>query len=344
MPAFPGDRAQTGRIVVQVDTLDRLLKVLAVRLHAFSVCEVQEGWQLAFPAFEAITIHYVLKGSGAIRVGNGPPYPFATRSVLVVPARQSHVLGELESPQVVRAEDRCSMLGDGLVTFTAGDGSRDTLLLCGAIPATYGDALALFDLLREPMVGDASAGGVHNQTFDLMLAEVIKPGLGTQAMAELLMKQCLLALLRHRMREDAATVPLHAAFRQPRLGRAVLAVIEDPAAPHSVESLAGLAGMSRASFAEHFSRAFQQGPMEFVQKNRLRIGARLLTTTDLPIKVIAQSAGYAGGTPFSRAFRAAYGTDPTTYRGLVADEDREPAPDAPVEDTPPRIRPTPDRA
>ena len=344
MPASPGDRAQTGRIVVQVDTLDRLLKALAVRLHAFSVCEVQEGWQLAFPAFEAITVHYVLKGSGAFRVGNGPPHPFATRSVLVVPARQSHVLGELESPQVVRAEDRCSMLGDGLVTFTAGDGSRDTLLLCGAIPATYGDALALFDLLREPMVGDASAGGVHHQTFDLMLAEVTKPGLGTQAMAELLMKQCLLALLRHRMREDAATVPLHAAFRQPRLGRAVLAVIEDPAAPHSVESLAGLAGMSRASFAEHFSRAFQQGPMEFVQKNRLRIGARLLTTTDLPIKVIAQSAGYAGATPFSRAFRAAYGTDPAAYRGLVADEDREPAPDAPVEDTPPRIRPTPDRA
>ena len=313
-----------------MDTLDRLLKALAVRLHAFSVCEIQQGWQLAFPAFEAITIHYVLKGSGAFRVGNGPPLPFAPRSVIVVPARQSHALGELRSPQVISAEDRCSMLGDGLVTFTAGDGSRDTLLLCGAIPATYGDALALFDLLREPMVGDESTGGIHHQTFDLMLAEVTEPGLGTQAMAELLMKQCLLALLRHRIREDAATIPLRAAFRQTRLGRAALAVIEDPAAPHTVESLASLAGMSRASFAEHFSRAFQQGPMEFVQKNRLRVGARLLATTDLPIKVIAQSAGYAGATPFSRAFRAAYGTDPTAYRGLVAHEERGLASDAPV--------------
>ncbi len=236
------------------------------------------------------------------------------------------------------------MLGDGLVTFTAGDGTRDILLLCGAIPATYGDALALFDLLREPMVGCGSSGGIHYQTFDLMLAEISDPGLGTQAMAELLMKQCLLALLRRRIRDDAAAVPLRAAVQQPRLGRAVLAVIEDPAAPHTVQSLASLAGMSRASFAEHFSRAFQQGPMEFVQKNRLRIGARLLTTTDLPIKVIAQSAGYAGATPFSRAFRAAYGLDPTAYRGLSAHEGRGSATDAPIADRPFHIRLTPDRA
>ena len=186
------------------------------------------------------------------------------------------------------------MLGDGLVTFTGGDGSRDILLLCGAIPATYGDALTLFDLLRQPLEEGASMGGVLHQTFDLMLAEVTNPGLGTQAMAELLMKQCLLALLRHRMRENTAAAPLHAALREPRLGRAVLAVIEDPAAPHTVESLADLAGMSRASFAAHFARALQQGPIEFVQSNRLRVGARLLATTDLPIKVIAQSSGYSG--------------------------------------------------
>ena len=253
-------------------------------------------------------------------MGNGPSLSFAPRSVIVVPARQSHVLGELGSPQIVHAEDRCSMLGDGLVTFTAGDGSRDILLLCGAIPATYGDALALFDLLREPMVGNGSTGDILDQTFDLMLAEVTEPAIGTQAMAELLMKQCLLALLRRRMREDAAGAPSHAAMmQQPRLGRVVLAVIEDPAAPHTVESLAGLAGMSRASFAAHFSRAFQLGPMEFVQQNRLRIGARLLVTTDLPIKVIAQSAGYAGATPFSRAFRTVlrHGSDRVSRSGRL---------------------------
>ena len=299
------------------DTLDRLLTALAVRLHAFSVCEIQRGWRLAFPSFEAITVHYVLKGSGAVCVGNGPWLPFAPQSVIIVPTRQAHVLGEAGlTARTLPAEDHCSLLGDGLVTFTAGDGSRDTLLLCGAIPASYGSALGLFDLLREPMVEGFPESGLIRHAFELMLAEVASPGLGTQAMTEVLMKQCLITLLRQHLLRDGPGSPLVTALHHPRLARAVLAVIEDPAAPHSVESLASCAGMSRASFADHFSRTFQQGPIDFVQKVRLHLAARLLTTTDLPLKVVAQSVGYAGPSPFSRAFRGAYGVDPVGYRSL----------------------------
>lgn len=306
------------------DTLDRLLTALAVHLHAFSVCQVQQGWRLAFSAFEAINIHYVLQGSGAMRVGNGEWLHFGPQSVLIVPARQPHVVGEAGAvAQLCKAEDRCSMLADGLVAFTAGDGSRDILLLCGAISASHGAGLGLFDLWREPVVEDLSSGGRFRQIFGLMMSEVASPGLGTRAMAEALMKQCLIALLRQHLLRDGGS-PLLTALHHPRLARAVVAVIEDPAAPHSVESLALLAGMSRASFAEHFSRAFQQGPMDFVQKVRLRTAARLLATTDLPVKVIAQSVGYAGPAPFSRAFRGVYGADPTAYRGLGDHDEREP--------------------
>ena len=82
--------------------------------------------------------------------------------------------------------------------------------------------------------------------------------------------------------------------------------------------------MSRASFAGHFAQAFQQGPMEFVQRVRLRIAARLLTTTDFPLKVVARSAGYAGPGPFARAFRAMYGTYPSSYRSTGARGARDP--------------------
>ena len=297
--------------------LDRLLTTLAGQLHAFSVCEVQDGWRLAFPPFDAVIVHCVLKGSGGLRVGNGPWHPFAPRSIIVVPPRRAHALGE---PGAVaresHGEEHCSLLGDGLVAFTAGDGSRDTLMVCGTIATPRGSALGLFDLLRDPLVEDLSSSGAHRQVFDLMLAEVASPSLGMQAMTEALMRQCLILLLRrHLPRDDGIGSPLFTALQHPRLARAVVSVLENPAAPHSVESLASRAGMSRASFAEHFSQAFQQGPIEFVQKARLGIAARLLATTDLPVKVIAGSIGYASRSYFSRAFRAAYGTDPSTFRG-----------------------------
>lgn len=305
------------------DALDRLLITLAIRLHACSVCQIQRSWALAYSAFDAITIHFVLSGKGTLRVGTGPVLPFGARSALVVPAHQPHMLGELGAGvQLVRADEHCSMLGDGLVSFTAGDGSRDILMLCGMVSASHNSALGLFDLLREPLIQDFSADPGLSPAFDLMLAEVTKPGLGTQAMTEVLMKQCLIALLRQHLLRDGANSPLFTTLQHPRLARAVLAILDQPAEPHSVGSLADLAGMSRASFAEHFSRAFQQGPIDFVQKVRLRIAERLLTTTDLPLKVIAQTVGYASHPSFTRAFKQIYSAEPMSYRRSTASNAR----------------------
>ena len=313
------------------DVLNRLLTTLATRLHAFSVCGIQEGWRLAFAPLDAVVIHCVLRGTSGLRVGNGPWRPFAPHSILVVPPRRPHALGEPGTPAgEVRGEDHCSLLGDGLVAFTAGDGARDTLLACGTIPAAQGGALGLFNLLRDPVVEDVSSSGVHRQAFGLMLAEVMKRGLGTQAMTGTLMQQCLVSLLRRHLPGDGLDSPFSAALRDPRLMRAVVAVLEDPAAPHSVESLASLAGMGRASFADRFSRAFRQGPIDFVQKVRLSVAARLLATTDLPVKVVAGSVGYASRSHFSRAFQASYGTGPRTFRRGGGDAGRARGPaDAP---------------
>lgn len=55
-------------------------------------------------------------------------------------------------------------------------------------------------------------------------------------------------------------------------------------------------------------------PMEFVDKTRLHHAAELLRSTNVPIKVIAGSIGFASRSHFSRAFRDAYSTDPSTFR------------------------------
>lgn len=305
------------------NVLDRLLTTLAVRLHAFSVCEIQNGWRLRVGPSKATIIHYVLAGTGSVRSGSGPWVPFAPRSVIVVPAHNPHELGEADRPvQEVQAEDHCTLVDDGLVKFTAGD-AADTLLVCGMLSASYAGGLGLFAPLNVPLVEDLSANDVLRQTFDLLFAEIARPSIGTQAMAEALMKQCLILLLRHHVQRAGAGSPIFMPLRDQRLARAIAEILENPAAPHSVESLAGKAGMSRAALAEHFSQAYAQTPMEFVQKVRLRIAARLLTTTDLPIKVISNSIGYTSRSSFSRAFRAAYDLDPKTFRSGGGREERE---------------------
>jgi len=294
-------------------TLDQLLATIDVDPHAFSVCRIQTGWRMTFPAFDTVTVHFVLCGSGHLQVGASPPVPFSPSSVLIIPTQENHWVGEAGSQAHVRAAaDRCTLLGDGLVEFTAGSGANDTLMLCGALPAPYQGGLGFFDLLRTPVAGDMVAGVIPPSVFDAMANEIACAGFGTLAMCQALMKQGLIALLRSRRERDTeleGDTMLH-----PRLSKALAAIIESPAGAHTVDSLASLSGMSRASFSDHFSRAFGQGPIDFVQKARLRVGARLLRTTDLPIKVIAQIAGYAGPRPFSRAFQLTYGRGPADYR------------------------------
>ncbi|WP_174291587.1 AraC family transcriptional regulator [Sphingomonas bacterium] len=316
-------------------TLDQLLTTIDVDPHAFSVCRIQTGWRMTFPAFDAVTVHFVLRGSGQFQVGASPPIAFSPSSVLIIPIREPHWVGEGGEAHVREAADRCALLGDGLVEFTAGSGADDTLMLCGALAPPYQGGFGFFDLLRAPSAGDTVSGVIPASVFDAMAHEIAHAGFGTQAMCQALMKQGLIALLRNRRKQDAdlrgGTMP------HPRLSKAVAAIIGNPAAAHTVDSLASLAGMSRASFSDHFSRAFGQGPIDFVQKARLRIAARLLRTTDLPIKVIAQSAGYAGPRPFSRAFQAVYQRGPADYRAfatgdavkLSADVDPAQVPDRP---------------
>jgi AraC-like DNA-binding protein len=309
------------------DVLDRFLITLAVRLHAFAVCEIKQGWRLVFDPMDAITIHYVLAGAGTVRIGTGISVPFSSRNIIIVPARTSQSLGEAVAViGEAKADERCTLLDGGLVQFTAGDGSRDTLVICGTISAAYGGALGLFEYLGEPVVEDVSKSNIIRHAFESLLAEIAEPGIGTQAMAEALMKQCLILVLRQHLGRETMTSPLFAALQDPRLARAVTAVLEKPAAPHTVESLATEAGMSRSTFADQFSQVFDQSPIEFVQRVRLRLGAHLLTTTALPIKIIANSIGYESRSYFSRAFRAAYGSDPKTYRALGGLAEEEPQP------------------
>ncbi len=71
---------------------------------------------------------------------------------------------------------------------------------------------------------------------------------------------------------------------------------------------------ARASYAEHFKKAFDRTPMDFLKGVRLRRAAHLLTATDLPVKAIAARIGFDSRSYFSRAFKDFTGVDPAGFR------------------------------
>jgi transcriptional regulator GlxA family with amidase domain len=181
----------------------------------------------------------------------------------------------------------------------------------------------LFDHLREPLVIDVADDTSFRAPFRQLLDELAAPRAGTRVLAELLMKQCLISLLRRQgEKADDGFAPWVAAVGNPELGRTIAAITDKPEADHTLQSLADVAGMSRATFAEHFRKTFGRTPMGFVQEVRLRRAARFLSATDMPVKAIAFRVGYSSRSHFSRAFKSMMGADPASYRsGATAGAD-----------------------
>jgi AraC family transcriptional regulator, activator of mtrCDE len=304
--------------------VDELLASLDVEVRTFSVCKVENGWALALDADHVPVIHYGLNGSGKACFENGSMLVIEPHDFLLVPPRQPHRIetegGELK---VVPAAENCVLLADALLEFRAGS-EPDLVMICGKIEAKYAGAVGLFDRLDQPVAVRLKRTDPLRQAFEAMLAELACPTIGTRALADALLKQCLVLLVR-RIAAGHGTPAWLLGIVDSRLAAVVTTVMENPGANHTLKSLAEQAGMSRSGFALRFALAFGTTPMEFVKGVRLRYAARLLRSTDLPVSVIASKIGYASRTHFSRTFRAAYGQDPQSFRAddIVAPERKQ---------------------
>lgn len=300
------------------EILDRLLMTLDVAIDAFAICAVDRGLRMVARGGSEIEVHYILEGTMFLTVPGQSPISCGPGSVVLVPPKLDQYIGADDLPsQDLRAIDHCSRAPNGMMRFDAlgADGQGgDLKFVCGVITANISGSFGLLDTVRQPIVEDLSDLPIVRTSYQLMLDEIGQPSLGSRALAGSLMKACLLMLLRRHFGHGNHETSLLSTLRDPRLGKAVTAVIDRPAARHSVAGLASIAGMSRSAFAREFSHSFAMSPMEFVARTRLHLAAEMLRSTTLPVKVIAANIGFSSRSHFSRAFRTGYGDDPSTYR------------------------------
>ncbi len=307
--------------------IERLLSAFHVAVEPFAICEVRGGWRMDLDELGFVTVHYVLAGRGTIEVGHGRRFAFAPDTIIIVPRGMAQKIATPNARRASRGKEaECLPLPEGLRWLTAGIGVPEIVMACGRIRATYGAETGIFDVLDRPIVEAFDAGHPIHHSFKTLLTELSEPALGTKALVETLMKQCLVYVLRRLAERQDPRLPWLSAAENPKLGAAVEAMLSQPGRAHSVEDLAALAGMSRSAFSAHFTQAFGQSPHGFLTESRLRQAAHFLATTGLPVKTIAGKIGYRSRSNFSRAFKAKYGVDPAGYRqGAGRGAELEPA-------------------
>jgi AraC-like DNA-binding protein len=82
----------------------------------------------------------------------------------------------------------------------------------------------------------------------------------------------------------------------------------------SIQTLAGIAGLSMYHFARAFKKSEGMTPHEYLIQRRVRRAKDLLAGTDLPLSEIALASGFSDQSHCARRFREHVGVTPSSYR------------------------------
>nr|WP_315593912.1 AraC family transcriptional regulator [uncultured Cupriavidus sp.] len=300
-----------------MDSLSELVRLLAptgtVDLH----CRVAGAWSAhnAQAAPGHIPYHAILDGhadvsagADALRVGAG--------DVLLFPHGAAHTLSGVQRGRTRTAESRHF---NGVVTEVSVPGAAAPLdILCGTFVLGSSAAVLLRglpEILCVKTARDSSNVGIDwlRGLIGMMHVEADSPGPGSVAIIADLSTALFTVLLRTLLAQGAVSHGVMALMADTRMARAVDAVIRNPEQPWTIDGLATVCNVSRATLARRFA---QLGitPLELVTVLRMERAARLLRRGEMSAAAVAEQCGYASQAAFGRVFTQHFGMGPGAYR------------------------------
>lgn len=255
----------------------------------------------------------VVAGAGSVhaRAGDAVVLPYCDVHTMGFPpeTRPVSIVDLLPAPPWTRLPVLCS----------GGGGGAPTRVLCGYLDC---DDLVFNPLLRalprlihvRPSSGEAAQWREASLRYTLAQAARV----GGPAAAALLARVPELVLV-DCLRQYAEGLPEGetgwlAALRDPVLGRALVLIHAQPAAPWTVTSLARRVAVSRSVLAERFSTSLGVSPMRYLAQWRLQLAASLLREGAVGVAAVAARVGYESEAAFSRAFKRQLRVSPAAWR------------------------------
>ncbi|MGY4476182.1 AraC-like DNA-binding protein [Bradyrhizobium sp. USDA 3364] len=311
----------TGSTVkLSTTDLDNLMQALDINVVALTEILVPHGHRVQFGTIDVPGIHYNLSGVGRISINSGPAIPLSPHLLIIVPPNTPFMIevdGGSGPPKLISKD--CWTHQDGILRVAAPNEQPEIVQVCGFFNASFGQSVRLFGELREPVIEQFEPADKIDLKLREAMDELLQQEVGVGAMTASLLKQIVVSLVRRSLRSSQRWTERFSILADRQVTRAFADMVARPGAAHSVQSLAHSAGLSRSAFMARFSAIFGQSPMAILRDLRMRQAAVDLTTTTMPIDVVALNAGYESRSSFVRAFRKAYKRDPSDYRQMAKD-------------------------
>ena len=288
-----------------MDVLSGIIDAAKARVMFEEVREYRGEFREFCPG-GARNIHYVASGSCDLSLegDDGPPRRLTAGDVVVLAGKGNHHL--LNAPQAANT-DRARIASGRLWSHDTGSDAIYSLL----------PPILVFNLLsRESMIDLEEAvriGGAYHEDS------------GARALASRLIETLVILAAHRRVQEAPAKVHgwVGALLSDPRIGKALQLIHAEPASEWTVERLARQVGMSRTAFSQAFGERVGEAPMAYVLRWRMQVAIDLLRGGRATMTEVADAAGYATQSAFTKAFRREFGVPPAAYAKAIAEANRD---------------------
>jgi AraC-like DNA-binding protein len=149
--------------------------------------------------------------------------------------------------------------------FTASQ-ERGADLVCATVELGGAEGNPIGQGLPELVVLPLASHRALAPVCELLLDEAFSQRSGRQAALDRLFDYLLILIVRHVVESGRVATGVLAGLADPRLAKALTAMHEAPKTSWTLDELAGIAGMSRTRFAEHFRTRVGQTPINYLTR------------------------------------------------------------------------------
>jgi AraC family transcriptional activator of mtrCDE len=299
-----------------MDALTRVLELAQVQGALDLRCQLAGGFSLDHVDAEPgeAPFHLVLGGSAAMELP-GHTVVMEAGDLLVLPQGTRHRVHDLRGRDVTTAISLDHAGPFSIKRNTEGDTDLD--LLCGRFTFAPDTGRLLFSALPEVLhvrLGNEHGLGALSGVVTMFRNEVAHMEPGALAVVTALTQALFVFALRAQLRDGIMPPSLLGLMVDPRLSRALLAMLREPEREWTVATLAEQAAMSRATFARHFEARGNIAPHEVLTLLRMHVAAELLRRGELTAGAVADRVGYRSESAFGKAFTRVMGSTPARFR------------------------------
>ncbi|MEO0438327.1 MAG: AraC family transcriptional regulator [Pseudomonadota bacterium] len=203
------------------------------------------------------------------------------------------------------------------LSFDKGLDADGVGLLCGHLQMRHATANPLLSDLPAVVVWRASTDEWTKALSTLITMEAVASNRGGDAILNRLCEALFIHIVSSRSSKADSLDRLAAAVSDPRIGRVLDELHENPGESWTLPRMADVAAMSRSAFSDKFKSLLHQSPMTYLVQWRMQQAVLWLREEGAPIAVVAERCGYDNESSFSKAFRKVMGEPPGAIRRAV---------------------------